>query len=327
MRRAISLAARGLGTTSPNPVVGCVVLDRDGRAVGEGWHTQAGGPHAEVVALSEAGIRARGGTAVVSLEPCAHVGRTPACTEGLSEAGIARVVYAVDDPDPIAAGGGEVLRSRGIDVEGGVLAAEAEAVNIAWLTATRLRRPFVTLKLATTLDGRISAPDGSSRWITSGEARDDAQRLRSHHDAIVVGMGTVIADDPHLTVRLDATTRMPVRIAMGMREVPQGAHISDDAAPFAHVRSHDPRDVLAEVSARGGTSLLVEGGAQVSAAFLRAGLVDSVVVYVAPLVLGGGRQVVGDLGVSTLAGALELEFDDVTALGPDIRISGRPRVE
>ncbi|MDG4863706.1 bifunctional diaminohydroxyphosphoribosylaminopyrimidine deaminase/5-amino-6-(5-phosphoribosylamino)uracil reductase RibD, partial [Streptomyces sp. T-3] len=189
-RRAIALAAHGLGSTSPNPVVGCVILDASGRTVGEGFHERAGGPHAEVHALRAAGEKARGGTALVTLEPCNHTGRTGPCAQALIEAGIARVVYAVADPDPTATGGAHTLRTAGIDVEGGLLEDEARAGNIAWLTALKTGRPYVTWKYAATLDGRIAAADRTSRWISSAESRADVHRLRAEADAVVVGSGT-----------------------------------------------------------------------------------------------------------------------------------------
>src|SRR3954462_7018509 len=201
MRRAIALAGRGLGTTSPNPVVGCVLLDPDGDVAGEGFHAYAGGPHAEIVALAQAGERARGGTAVVSLEPCNHTGRTGPCSVALINAGVTRVVIAVDDPTPVASGGAVTLRAAGVQVETGVRRAEAEQGNIAWLTAVRRGRPYVTWKFAATLDGRSAAADGTSQWITSAPARADVHTLRSTVDAIVAGVGTVLADDPQLTVR------------------------------------------------------------------------------------------------------------------------------
>ncbi|MFP8964841.1 bifunctional diaminohydroxyphosphoribosylaminopyrimidine deaminase/5-amino-6-(5-phosphoribosylamino)uracil reductase RibD, partial [Streptomyces nanhaiensis] len=211
MRRAVALSARGLGSTSPNPVVGCVVLDAAGRIVGEGWHRRAGGPHAEVHALAEAGEAARGGTAVVTLEPCDHTGRTGPCSRALIDAGVARVVYAVADPTPAARGGADTLAAAGIDVEGGLLAKEAAEVNAPWLTSVRLGRPYVRWKYAATLDGRTAAADGTSRWITSGEARADVHRLRAGADAVLVGSGTARADDPHLAVRGVSGAVQPLR--------------------------------------------------------------------------------------------------------------------
>lgn len=201
MRRALALSALGLGGTSPNPVVGCVILDAHGSVVGEGFHERAGGPHAEVHALRAAGDKARGGTALVTLEPCNHTGRTGPCAQALIEAGIARVVYAVADPNPTATGGAQTLGAAGIDVAGGLLEDEARAGNIAWLTSLKTGRPYVTWKYAATLDGRIAAADRTSRWISSAESRADVHRLRAEADAVVVGSGTMRADDPHLAVR------------------------------------------------------------------------------------------------------------------------------
>ena len=201
MRRAIALAARGLGTTHPNPVVGCVLLDPTGAIVGEGFHARAGGPHAEVVALRDAGERARGATAVVTLEPCNHTGRTGPCAHALIEAGVRRVVIAVDDPTRPAGGGTATLRAAGVEVVTGVLRDEAEQGNVVWLTAVRRGRPYLIWKFAATLDGHSAAADGTSKWITSAEARADVHRLRGTVDAIIAGVGTVLADDAHLTVR------------------------------------------------------------------------------------------------------------------------------
>ncbi|MGK5631386.1 bifunctional diaminohydroxyphosphoribosylaminopyrimidine deaminase/5-amino-6-(5-phosphoribosylamino)uracil reductase RibD, partial [Streptomyces sp. URMC 123] len=237
MRRAIALAARALGSTSPNPVVGCVVLDAEGRVAGEGWHRRAGGPHAEVHALRAAGERARGGTAVVTLEPCNHTGRTGPCAQALLAAGVARVVYAVADPFPAATGGGATLAAAGVDVAAGLLADEAEAGNIAWLTAVRRGRPFVRWKYAATLDGRSAAADGSSRWITSPESRADVHRLRAEADAVVVGSGTARADDPQLSARLPgaagADVVQPLRVVVDTTAtaVRPGARVLDGAAP------------------------------------------------------------------------------------------------
>jgi diaminohydroxyphosphoribosylaminopyrimidine deaminase/5-amino-6-(5-phosphoribosylamino)uracil reductase len=232
MRRAVALSARALGHTAPNPVVGCVILDAYGAPAGEGWHQWAGGPHAEVNALLAAGRRARGGTALVTLEPCNHTGRTGPCARALIGAGLARVVYAVADPGPIAAGGAATLRAAGVDVESGLLAAEAETVNIAWLTSVRRGRPFVRWKYAATLDGRIAAADGSSRWISSAESRADVHRLRAEADAVIVGAGTLRADDPHLAVRgIDGVTQ-PLRVIVDSRaRITAGARVLDDAAP------------------------------------------------------------------------------------------------
>ncbi|MGY1454753.1 bifunctional diaminohydroxyphosphoribosylaminopyrimidine deaminase/5-amino-6-(5-phosphoribosylamino)uracil reductase RibD [Streptomyces sp. SS8] len=233
MRRAVALSARGLGSTSPNPVVGCVVLDAAGHVAGEGWHRRAGGPHAEVHALAEAGEAARGGTAVVTLEPCDHTGRTGPCSRALIDAGITRVVYAVADPTPDARGGAGTLAAAGIDTESGLLAEEAAEVNAPWLTSVRLGRPYVRWKYAATLDGRTAAADGTSRWITSGAARADVHRLRAEADAVLVGSGTARADDPHLAVRGVPGAVQPLRVVADTeaRAVRPGARVLDGAAP------------------------------------------------------------------------------------------------
>lgn len=351
MRRAISLATRGLGATSPNPVVGCVVLDAAGLQAGEGYHQRAGGPHAEVRALQDARSRANGGTAVVTLEPCAHAGRTGPCTQALVSAGVRRVVYAVDDPDPLAAGGAAALRTAGVDVEAGLLADEAEAANIAWLTAARLHRPYVTWKYAATLDGRIAAADGTSRWITSAPSRADVHRLRAESDVVLVGAGTARADDPHLAVRLDGADadRQPLRVVIDSTgtAVRPGARVLDDAAPTLVAVADDVgaaggfdlgprgevlrlprgsggldlRALLAALYARGARSVLLEGGPTLAAAFVAAGLVDRVVGYLAPVLLGAGPAVLAEAGITTLGEAYRLDLTDTRRIGSDLRIT------
>jgi diaminohydroxyphosphoribosylaminopyrimidine deaminase/5-amino-6-(5-phosphoribosylamino)uracil reductase len=339
MGRAIQLASRGLGTTSPNPVVGCVLLDADGGVVGEGFHAYAGGPHAEIVALCQAGERARGGTAVVTLEPCDHTGRTGPCTEALISAGVARVVMAVQDPNPVASGGAQTLRSAGIQVETGVRRAEAEAGNIAWLTAVRRGRPYLIWKFAATLDGRSAAADGSSMWITSESARTDVHKLRATVDAIVVGVGTVLADDPRLTVRLPDGTlaiRQPMRVVVdSFGRTPADARMRDGAAPSwvataAEVGAGPDGRVslpalLVELHRRGVRAALLEGGPRLAGAFLAAGLVDKVVGYVAPKLLGAGPGALLDAGVDTIADAIDLDVVEVTQVGPDLRLTALPK--
>ncbi len=335
MRRAVELAARGEPGTRPNPNVGAIVLDAAGVVVGEGWHAKAGGEHAEVLALRAAGLRARGGTTVVTLEPCAHTGRTPPCTQALIEAGVRRVVYAASDPFPPAAGGRTVLRGAGVDVEGGVLAGEAERVNERWLTSIRRGRPYVVWKYATTLDGRVAAADGTSRWITGAKARADVHRLRAAADAVVVGVGTVLADDSHLTVRDAAgelAVQQPLRVVVDSTgRTPTTARVRDDAAPtWVATRTELGADaagrvdlpaLLAALRSRGVQSVLLEGGPTLAGAFLRAGLVDRVVGYLAPALLGAGPSALADTGITTIGGALRLQLDDVHRLGPDVRVS------
>lgn len=350
MRRAITLAARGLGSTSPNPVVGCVILDAAGRPAGEGFHRRAGGPHAEIHALREAGDRARGGTAYVTLEPCNHTGRTGPCAQALIEAGLARVVYAVGDPDPQATGGGDTLRAAGIKAEQGLLADEAEAGNAAWLTSVRLGRPYVLWKYAATLDGRIAAADATSRWITSAESRADVHRLRAEADAVVVGSGTARTDDPQLGVRGIEGVVQPLRVVVdtGATAVRPGARVLDGTAPTlvavaedadaghlpeaavlrlpraATGRGLDIPALLAALHGRGVRSVLLEGGPTLAGAFVAAGLVDKVVGYLAPVLLGAGPAALADAGISTIAEALRLDVTETVRIGPDLRITAVP---
>lgn len=325
MRHAITLAERGLGLTSPNPIVGCVILDDAQRVVGEGFHQRAGGPHAEAAALAAAGARARGGVAVVTLEPCRHTGRTGPCTQALLEAGVTRVIYAAPDPSPRARGGADELRAAGIDVLGGLLADEAARSNEAWLHFATTGRPFVTWKFAATLDGRLAAADGTSRWITGEEARIDVHRLRAAHDAVMVGVGTALVDDPSLTVRQGvSTSRQPLRVVVGRRELPSSAKVFDDSAPTLIVKEHDPDLVLKELAGRDVVSVLLEGGATVAGAFMRAGRIDKVIAYLAPAFLGAGTSVLADAGISTIADALRWHVDDVEAIGGDLRVTARP---
>ncbi|WP_069173206.1 bifunctional diaminohydroxyphosphoribosylaminopyrimidine deaminase/5-amino-6-(5-phosphoribosylamino)uracil reductase RibD [Streptomyces griseus] len=350
MRRAVTLAARGLGATSPNPVVGCVVLDAAGQQAGEGYHRRAGGPHAEVHALREAGEAARGGTAYVTLEPCNHTGRTGPCAQALLDAGVRRVVYAVADPNPQATGGAETLRAAGVQVEQGLLADEAEAGNTAWLTSVRLGRPYVRWKYAATLDGRIAAADATSRWITSPESRADVHRLRAEADAVVVGSGTARADDPQLGVRGVEGAVQPLRVVVdtAATAVRPGARVLDGTAPTLIAVAQDadtahlPEDavlrlpraatgpglditaLLAALHTRGVRSVLLEGGPVLAGSFVAAGVVDTVVGYLAPVLLGAGPAALADAGISTLSQALRLDVTETARFGPDLRITAVP---
>ena len=338
MRRAVALSASVGEATHPNPNVGAVVLDRAGAAVAEGCHQRAGGPHAEVVALADAGDRARGGTVLVTLEPCAHTGRTGPCTDALLAAGVARVVYAVGDPTPRAGGGADVLRAAGVQVEAGLLAEEAERANERWLTGVRLQRPFVVWKLASTLDGRVAAADGTSRWISSAESRADAHRLRAECDAIVAGVGTVLADDPALTVR-DAAGALvgeqPLRVVVDTHgRTPVGARVRDASAPTWVATADelgtddagqlDLAALLRALHGKGRGLVLLEGGPTLAGAFVRAGLVDRVVAYLAPTLLGAGIASLAGTGIGTLADGVPLEVTDLARCGPDVRVTARP---
>ena len=281
-----------------------MLIDADGVEVAEGFHRGAGSPHAEADALAQAGGAARGTTAVVTLEPCNHIGQTGPCAQALVDAGVRRVVFAQPDPNPVAAGGAATLRGAGVEVEGGLLLDEARLVNRAWTFAVEHGRPFVTWKFATTLDGRSAAADGTSRWVSSPEARRDTHRLRALCDVMLVGTNTVEVDDPELTVRdeLDVPTeRQPLRAVMGLRDLPDGKRVFNDRAETVRLRTRDPREALAELFAGNRQHVFLEGGPTLAAAFLRAGLVDEIVTYVAPMLLGAGRNAVADLGITPSA--------------------------
>ncbi len=328
MRRALELAATPGVPLGPNPRVGCVLLADDGTEVAEGHHRGAGTPHAEAAALAEAGEAARGTTAVVTLEPCDHTGRTGPCSHALVAAGVRRVVFAQPDPNPVATGGERTLREAGVEVAWGLMEREARALNHAWTFSLEHGRPFVTWKLATTLDGRSAAADGTSRWITSTPARRDSHRLRGQCDVLLVGTGTVEVDDPHLTVRDEVdepVTHQPLRAVMGLREIAPDRRVLDDAAETLRLETRDPAEALALLHARDRQHVWLEGGPHLAAAFLRAGLVDEVVCYVAPALLGAGLSAVADLGITTIDDARRLRVRDVTTVGSgaetDVRLT------
>ncbi len=329
MHRALALAVTVRGRTSPNPPVGAVLLRPDGTLAGEGATAPAGGPHAEIIALAAAGPGAKGATAVVTLEPCAHTGRTGPCTQALVEAGVARVVFAVDDPNPEAAGGAAALRAAGIRVESGL---EADAARTGalrpWLSAIRSGRPYVTWKYAATLDGRSAAADGTSQWITSAAARADVHELRDVVDAVVVGSGTVLADDPQLTVRdADGTPQphQPLRVVLDRRHrVPQGARVLDQSAETLLLDTAVPRFALKALFDRGVRHVLLEGGPTLAGAFVEARCVDEVVAYLGPRLLGSGMPALGEAGIETITEAVTLIVEEVERIGDDVKIVGRP---
>lgn len=332
MRQALDLARSGLGSTGANPSVGAVVLDASGHIVGagrtEGHTPERVGRHAEVVALAAAGGRAAGGTVVSTLEPCNGTGRTGPCADAIVAAGVARVVYGIADPLPSFAGGGATLTAAGVEVLAGVLGSEAREVHTPWLVAVGRGMPWVTLKLAASLDGRAAAADGSSQWITSPEARADAHLLRGRVDAIVVGSGTALADDPLLTARgadRSAEPRTPLRVVLDARSrVPATARVYDASAPSLHYADHDLPSLLGTLfETYDVRHLLVEGGPTVAGAFLAAGLVDEVVAYVAPAILGAGPAALVTDAFASIADARRLDVHAVDRIGPDIRIIAR----
>ena len=300
-----------------------MILDRDGDVAGVGGTQPAGGPHAEVIALRRAGERARGGTAVVTLEPCNHHGRTPPCVDALVAAGVSSVVFAVKDPNPVAADGAGRLAQAGVKVASGVLADEVAGGALReWLHKQRTGRPHVTWKFATSVDGRSAAADGSSQWITSEAARADVHRQRAVADAIVVGTGTVFVDDPALTARLPdgrLAERQPLRVVVGVREISSEARVLNDDSRTMVIRTRDPHEVVQAMSDR--TDVLLEGGPTLAGAFLRAGVIDRILAYVAPILLGGPITAVDDVGVLSIAHAQRWKFDGIEPVGPDVRLS------
>ncbi|QBE48730.1 bifunctional diaminohydroxyphosphoribosylaminopyrimidine deaminase/5-amino-6-(5-phosphoribosylamino)uracil reductase RibD [Leucobacter triazinivorans] len=367
MRRALTVSRRG-PADDPNPQVGCVLLDPDGRIVAEGWHRGSGTPHAEIDALQQLpeAWRSRTAelTAVVSLEPCNHTGRTGPCARALVEAGIGAVAYALSDPGAEAGGGAATLRAAGVEVRGGVLPGEARAVLGPWLarqtssTASSVLRtsaeredalggigtqsdallhapgrPHVTVKWAQTLDGRAAAADGSSQWITGVDARADVHRRRAEADTILVGTGTLIADDPALTARAEhggllvPAQEQPVPVVMGHRPIPDGARVLQHPALAARglasplrLTGDDLTADLAELHARGFRRLFVEGGPAIASSFIAAGLVDEILVYLAPALLGGPRLALGDLGIESMSGIARLRVSRTVQIGADLLI-------
>ena len=326
MRRALLLARRG--PRGLNPQVGAVILSPAGDVLAEGFHRGAGTPHAEVDALSKlAPGEARGTTAVVTLEPCNHTGRTGPCAVALIEAGVARVVYALDDPTDAAAGGAERLRAAGVDVEAGLDASEAAALVHDWAALQRTGRPHVTVKWAQSLDGRAAADDGTSQWITGPAARRDVHARRAQADAIVAGTGTVRSDDPALTARaadgslLDA---QPVPVVIGESDTGPDAAVRRHPREPLFYATHDLHAVLTDLAGRGLQRVFVEGGPTLASAFLREGLADELLVYVAPVLLGGSRLALGDIGVANIADARRLTVASIRQLGGDTLFVARP---
>ena len=352
MARALELAERGLWTTDPNPRVGCVIADGE-RVIAEGWHERAGGPHAEAMALAAADGPVRGATAYVTLEPCCHHGRTPPCADALVAAGIRRVHYALRDPNPRVSGGGVAkLEAAGIEVAGGLLAVEACALNPGFLSRMERGRPWLRLKLAASLDGRTSLANGQSRWITGDAARADVQELRGRSSAILTGSATVLADDPRLDLRRPDTERQPLRVVLDTQlRTPASARIlkppgeallltaSDDPARHAALRAAGARidrlpagpaglDLAAAMRHLAGlevNELLVECGPGLAGALMTAGLVDEMVLYLAPALLGHDARPLARLpGIATLAERVQFAIADLRRIGDDLRITLRP---
>lgn len=351
MSRAIELAERGLFTTTPNPRVGCVIV-RDGCVVGEGWHARAGEPHAEVHALAMASDAARGATAYVTLEPCAHHGRTPPCAEALVKAGVARVVTAMEDPNPLVAGRGlDILRAAGIEVTAGVQETLARELNIGFISRMSRGRPWLRLKAAATLDGKTALDNGLSQWITGDDARRDAHRWRARSCAVLTGIGTVRDDDPQLNVRAIPTERQPLRIVVDARlETPLNARVLDGGPVLIAAAVDNPERIAAlqrrgadvvilpnaggkvdlsalllELGRRGINEVLAESGFKLNGSLLREGCVDELILYLAPALVGDAARGLFNLpGLSSLDDKRQLNFHDVRQVGRDLRIIARP---
>ena len=347
MARALQLAAQGLNTTSPNPRVGCVLVKGD-EVVGEGWHVRAGEPHAEVHALRAAGDRTRSATAYVTLEPCCHHGRTPPCADALIAAGVARVVCAMQDPNPLVAGQGIArLRAAGIEVECGLMEAAAQELNVGFVSRMSRGSPWVRSKIAASLDGRTALANGASQWITGSAARQDVQHLRARSCAVLTGIGTVLADDPQLNVRI-ATERQPLRVVLDSTlRMPPAARMLQSGKVLVCTASRDAdkraalerqgvevllladasgrvdlQAVLRELARRGINEVLVEAGRELNGALLQAGLVDELVLYLAPQLLGDAARGMADLGeLLRLEQRVELAWRDVRRVGDDLRIT------
>jgi diaminohydroxyphosphoribosylaminopyrimidine deaminase/5-amino-6-(5-phosphoribosylamino)uracil reductase len=326
MNRALELALLG-PAYGVNPQVGAVILNQDQEIVGEGFHAGAGTKHAEVVAI-ESGLKGQirfpaNYTAVVTLEPCNHTGKTGPCAKALIEAGISKVIFASSDPGDESAGGAETLREAGIEVVSGFLKDKADQQGKVWLLSKKYRRPYVTAKWASSLDGRIAAEDGTSKWITSSEARNHGHLQRSNVDAILVGTATAVADDPELTARKpdgSLYAHQPLRVIMGERELPPTLRLFNSDAETVHLKTQSIHGVLADLYERGVKHLLVEGGPTVESNFFRLDLVDDLLVYLAPQLLGGSKSAIGSIDVASIADSKKLFFDEVLPLGPDVLI-------
>jgi len=319
------LSRQGLGVSTPNPNVSAAIYSADGQIVAEGFHNRKISPdHAEVVALKKAGDSARGATIVVSLEPCAHTGSTPPCAQAIIDAEIARVIYAVKDPNPIAAGGAEVLKSAGIKVDF-IPSAELEFVQRGWLQKINTGNPLLILKVAATLDGRTAAADGTSQWITNEISRKDVQLLRAQSDAILIGTNTALVDNPHLIPR--GYDQRPVRVICGVQDIPTTHKIFDDEARTVHIKSKSLPELMEFFRKENFNQVLVEAGPTLGSAMVAAGLIDEIILYQAPKLLGAGKNFLNDIGIRTLAKHVSLELLSVEQLNGDIkshyRLKGR----
>jgi len=317
MARAVECATYGLGKTFPNPIVGAVITSATGEFISEGFHQ--GTDHAEVLAIRGAKEIPAGSIIYITLEPCNHHGKTPPCVDAIIESGIKQVVFAVSDPNPIAAGGAERLRGAGIKVISGTAEVQSRHENRAWLTKIEKNRPRITWKIASTMDGKVAAADGSSKWITGELARADVAKIRSQADAIVTSTATVIADDPLLTSK--GLGKNPVRIVMGKTEIKGNSQILGADAETVLIKSHDFKELISLANDRGFNQLLIESGPTFGTALLGADLIDEIILFQAPTFLGSGKPSIGDLGISNISGRLDFEISEVELIGADLKIT------
>ncbi len=317
MARAIECASYGLGKTFPNPIVGAVITSATGEFISEGCYL--GADHAEVVAIRDAKEIPAGSILYVSLEPCNHQGKTPPCTDAIIKAGLSKVVYAISDPNPVAAGGSERLRGAGIEVVSGIGEVQASHENRAWLTKIEKGRPRITWKIASTMDGKVTAADGSTKWITGELARADVAKIRAQADAIVTSTATVIADDPLQTSK--GFGKNPIRIVMGVTEIKSNSQILGSDAETVLIKSHDFKELISLANDRGFNQLLIESGPTLGTALLRADLIDEIILVQAPTFLGAGTPSIGDLGISNISGRLDFDITDVEVIGADLKIT------
>jgi len=330
MTRALELALKG-PVTGVNPQVGAVILNSDGELIGEGYHKGSGTDHAEVVAikaaLNGASKLPQGSTAIVTLEPCNHTGKTGPCAQALIEAGVSKVVFASLDPGDQSSGGAETLRRAGIEVLAGFHADKADRQLRVWLTAAKHKRPFVTLKWASSIDGRAAAQDRSSKWISGEESRNDAHQRRSEVDAILVGTGTALIDDPELTARKPDGSlhdQQPLRVVLGERDLPVGLRVFNNDAETLTLKTQSIHGALSELYEKGIKHVLVEGGPTLASRFVQMDLVDEFVIYLAPKLLGGDKLAIGSIDVPSIQDAKELEFLKIKTLGADVQIIAKP---
>jgi diaminohydroxyphosphoribosylaminopyrimidine deaminase/5-amino-6-(5-phosphoribosylamino)uracil reductase len=317
MARAIECARLGLGKTFPNPIVGAVITSATGEFISEGFHS--GTEHAEVIAIAAAKEIPAGSMIYVTLEPCNHHGKTPPCTQAIITGGIKTVIYAVSDPNPIAAGGAEKLRNSGIEVVAGLLQSEAAFDNRGWLTKISMHRPRITWKIASTMDGKVATSDGSSKWITSELARADVALLRSQADAVITSTATVIADNPLLTSK--GLGKNPVRIVMGEREIDSESQVLNSDAETVVIKSRNNQELISLSNERGFNQILVESGPTFGTALLKADLIDEIILFQAPTFFGSGTPSISDLGISRISDRLDFEIADVEVIGADLKIT------